>query len=93
MKGTQVTTVSVRELKAKASQILRELESSGEEVIVTRRGKPCAKLVRLTDQATGKKSLRTLRGALPSMPDELTWDDFMEAKKIWEPRPLPGPDE
>ena len=88
-----MTTVSVRELKAKASEILRELESSGEEVIVTRRGKPCAKLVRLTDRATGKKSLRTLRGALPSMPDELTWDDFMEAKKIWEPRPLPGPDE
>lgn len=88
-----MTTVSVRELKAKASEILRELEASGEEVIVTRRGKPCGKLVRVADGATGKRSLRTLRGALSFLPDELTWDDFMEAKKIWEPRPLPEPDE
>ena len=36
-----MTTYSIRELRAKAGQILDSL-AEGEEVIITRRGKPCA---------------------------------------------------
>ena len=38
-----MTTYSIRELRAKAGQILDSL-AEGEEVIITRRGKPCGKL-------------------------------------------------
>ena len=78
-----MTTYSVREFKAKVSEILRGLED-GEEVIITRRGKPCGRLVpmRPTAQESALKRLRELGSRLP----DLEWEDFVEAKKIWEPR-------
>ncbi len=79
-----MTTYSVREFKAKVSEILHGLED-GEEVIITRRGKPCAKLMPVDAEAEAKKlPLSALRDML-DLPDA-TWEDFMEAKKIWEPR-------
>ena len=80
-----MTTYGIREFKAKASEILRELDA-GEEVIITRRGKPCAKLTYVEAETEDKKRpLSVLRGSMPFLPDA-TWEDFMEAKKIWEPR-------
>lgn len=79
-----MTTYGIREFKAKVSEILHDLED-GEEVIITRRGKPCAKLTPMPPAPTGEKlPLSALRGML-DLPD-LEWEDFMEAKKIWEPR-------
>jgi prevent-host-death family protein len=88
----KTTTVSVRELKARASEILRQIEATGEEVTITRHGKPWAKLVPLKESPRKKRSLRELRGALTFLPD-LEYEDFLEVKKIWEPRPLPPEDE
>ena len=87
-----MTTITVRELKAKASEILRNLESSREEVIITRRGKPCGKLVPWRDEQQGTKSLRSLRGALSFLPDA-NFQDFVEVKDVWEPRVPPGHDQ
>ena len=89
-----VTTISVRELKAKASEILRRLEETDSlEVIITRHGKPCARLVsarrylpRFGEKAPESERI-SLRGAYPNLP-ELTDADFEEAKRIWEPKPL-----
>lgn len=79
-----MTTYSVREFKAKVSEILRSLED-GEEVIITRRGKPCGRLTYLEPVEEGKKlPISALRDLL-DLPDA-TWEDFVEAKKIWEPR-------
>lgn len=78
-----MATISVRELKANASGILRELESSGEEVIITRRGKPCGKLVPVDRDSPKKRPLSSLRGTLSFLP-ELEYEDFHEVKKIWE---------
>ena len=86
-----MTTITVRELKARASEILRNLQASGEEVVVTRRGKPCAKLVPFKESGE-RRSLRSLRGALSFLP-ELEDEDFEDIKKIWEPRPQSGQNE
>ena len=77
-----MTTYGIREFKAKVSEILHGLED-GEEVVITRRGEPCAKLTPMPS-SDKKLPLSALRDML-DLPDA-TWEDFMEAKKIWEPR-------
>ena len=77
-----MTTYSVRDFKAKASQILRELESSQEEVVITRHGKPVGKLVPMSPKNEGRRSLRSLRGSFSFLP-ELEYEDFIEIKRIW----------
>ena len=86
-----MTTYSVREFKARLSEILRSLED-GEEVIITRRGKPCG---RLTAMLPGeqKPSLRTLRGAYADVLPDATYQDFLDIKSIWEPRLPPDEEE
>ena len=86
-----MTTYSIREFKARISEILRQLED-GEEVIITRRGKPCGRFTSVTPSDEGKPSLRTLRGSLSYLP-EATYEDFVEIKRLWEPRVPPGPEE
>ena len=81
-------TVSVRELKAKASEILRKLgETPGKEVVITRHGKPCAKLVSLkgTSEEIPWEQRKSLRNSMPHL-HELSDADFAEAKRIWEPK-------
>lgn len=76
-----MATVGIRQLKSQASEILRRVED-GEEFIVTRRGKPCAKLIAAPPVAPGAQKGPTLKAIFPDLPDA-TWEDFMEAKKIW----------
>lgn len=86
-----MATYGIREFKARASEILRNVEE-GEEVVITRRGKPCGKLIAPPVDAGPQLSLATLRGAFRDILPEATWEDFQEIKKIWEPRPLPEDD-
>ena len=67
-----MATYSVREFKAHVSEILNNLES-GEEVIITRRGKPCGKLTAVPQPDAEKPSLRSLMGILAT-PDTPDWD-------------------
>ena len=83
-----MTTYSVREFKARVSEILRGLDG-GEEVIITRRGKPCGRLTPIHSPTEGKPSLRSLRGALADLPDA-SYGDFLEIKPVWDP-PHPAP--
>ena len=82
-----MTTYSVREFKARVSEILRELED-GEEVIITRRGKPCGRLTSVPQTNDAKRSLGSLRGALSDLPDA-SYEDFLDIKSIWEYVPTP----
>lgn len=82
------TTISIRELKSKASRILRTLEEGTDrEVVITRHGKPCAKLVSL-NRKPGEipwTERISLRGTWANL-HELSDADFAEAKRIWEPK-------
>ena len=80
-----MTTYSVREFKARVSEILRNLED-GEEVIITRRGKPCGRLTPFRQPNSTKPSLSVLRGAMSDLPDA-SYEDFIAIKAIWGPRP------
>ena len=82
-----MTTYSIREFKAKASAILRELED-GDEVIITRRGRPCGKLTSVSADESDKPSLETLKGSLTYLPDA-THEDLLEVQSMWEPRVPP----
>ena len=77
-----MATIGVRELKANASRVLKEVQESGEEIIITRRGKPCVKMIPISVGQEPERTLRSLRGALLSLP-ELDFDDFLDIKSIW----------
>ena len=82
-------SVGVRELKANPSEILKLLEENpGLEIVITRYGKACAKLVSLRGQKEEvpweqRISLRGIWANRHALSDA----DFAEAKRIWEPRP------
>ena len=84
-----MATYGIREFRARASAILRNLEY-GEEVIITRRGKPCGKLTAMPP-AEENPALAALREKYSSLPDR----DFEELqatiKGFWKVRPLPEP--
>ena len=82
-----MTTYSIREFKARVSQILHDLDD-GEEVIITRRGKPCGKPTAVPQSPAEKPELRSLRGIYRGILPHATYADFQEIKKVWEPRPL-----
>lgn len=80
--------VGVRELKANPTDLIHLLEETpGLEFIITRYGKPSAKLVSLkeTSEEVPWSERVSLRGTWSHM-HELTDEDFAEAKRIWEPR-------
>ena len=77
-----MTTYSIREAKARLSEIVRDLER-GEGVIITRRGRPCGRLTAVVAGADDKPSLAILRGALAELPDA-GYPDLRDIKGIWE---------
>ena len=80
--------VGVRELKANPTELIHMLEETpGLEIIITRYGKPAAKLVSLkeTSEDIAWEDRISLRGTCVHM-HGLTDEDFAEAKNIWEPR-------
>ena len=81
--------VGVRELKANPSEILKLLEENpGLEIVITRYGKPSAKLVSLRGhkEAVPWEARISLRGIWANR-HTLSDADFAEAKRIWEPKP------
>ena len=57
-------TVSLAEAKAKLSEIVDKVEA-GEEVVITRRGRPVAQITRTRKPLQPVKSLADLRAKLP----------------------------
>ena len=84
------TTISVRELKAHASKLLKLLEGdTASEIIITSHGKPCGRLVSLaqfspptsTAPPVERRSLRNTMSHLANTGEK----DLVEATNIWGP--------
>jgi len=81
------TTISVRDLKAHASKLLKLIEEDpGSEIIITRHGKPCGKLVGLEQHSSPtpappveRISLRNTMSHLANTGEK----DLVEATNIW----------
>ena len=58
-------SVSVAEAKARFSEILGHVEE-GDEVVITRRGRPVARLAALTKPLKSVKSLASFRESMPA---------------------------
>ena len=79
-----MTTYSIREAKAHLSEILRDLDH-GDEVIITRRGRPCGRLTAVDAGADDRPSLSTLRGALSQLPTLATIE--LPGRPVGQPLP------
>jgi prevent-host-death family protein len=60
-------TVSKSRFKAQALELLREVERTGEDLIITDRGNPVLKVTPLIEEA--EEGLRALRGSVLSFED------------------------
>ena len=81
------TTYSISEAKSHLNRILRNL-GRGDEVIITRRGRPYGRLTPVDRKVDAKPSLATLRGALSELPDA-DYQDFRNVRTAagrWRPR-------
>jgi len=70
-------TISKSKLKSRVLEILREVQTSRKEVIVTDRGRPVVKILPFTD--TPNEILKNLKGSVleythPTEPVEVDWD-------------------
>ena len=81
------TTISVRDLKAHASKLLKLIEEdSGTEIIITRHGKPCGKLVGLEKHSSPTPTPPVERISLRNSMSHLAntgEKDLVEATNIW----------
>ena len=76
-----MTTYRIGEVKAHLADILRDLDH-GEEVIITRRGRPRRRLTAVDDcGADHKPSVATLRGALSLLPDA-NYQDYQSIRRM-----------
>lgn len=81
-----MTTFAIKEFKARASAILRDL-SAGDSVVITRHGKPCAKVTGLAPAPHESQPLTRLKGIRSNLA-EVPYDEFLALKRVWGPRPL-----
>ena len=80
-------TYTITQFKTHASEILDSL-NDGEEVIITRRGKPCAKLTAIPKPAEKKRSLAELRGAYRDILPDLTFEEIQDGiREMWKLKP------
>lgn len=83
-----MSEIGIRELKQRASQILREVREKGETYTITYQGRPCGLLVPYAAADPKKKgrgkgtSLASLRGILRGTP-EVPFEEFTALKKVW----------
>ena len=81
-----VRMIGVRELKAHASAVLRDVCETGSEFIISVRGRPVARIEPLAAESfpPDVDGMGNTRGAFADLP-QLDWDDFVAVKRVWQP--------
>ena len=67
-----MATITVTQFKARCLGIFETLHESSEDVVVTKHGKPIARVIPAAD-ASGPASWRSLRGTAHFTPEDLAW--------------------
>ena len=84
-----MSTVNIREARARLSRLVAQAER-GEEIVIARRGKPAVRLVACAPPAAGKPKGRRKPGALKGkfdIPDSALFDPLPEDElRAWEGR-------
>lgn len=82
-------TIGIRELKARASEVIREVQTTGAGIPVTSRGRPVARIEPVTEEqdTVPVDGMGGLMGSLAGI-YTAEWEDFQELKRLWDPRPL-----
>ncbi len=57
-----MTTLLISDFKARCIEVLNTVHDGGEPVVVTRRGKPLARIVPVTQKTLGKRQLGAMSG-------------------------------
>jgi len=73
-----MATISVTQFKARCLGIFETLHESSEDIVVTKHGKPVARVVPASD-APGPSSWRSLRGTA-----HFALEDILSADDVWE---------
>lgn len=71
--------IPLAEAKSSFFDLVAKVESQGEEVVLTRRGKPVAKLVPIGEPQRKKVEFGFLKGNITYAPDE----DFSSGDEAW----------
>ena len=76
-----MTTVSKGVLKARLLEFLRQVEATGEELVITNHGVPVLKVVPIEERATADVLFADVRGKLTwtESPDAPTVDEWTDA--------------
>lgn len=86
----KIRTIPAGEFKAKCLALLDEVAETGEEIVVTKRGKPVAKIVQALGRPTTQEILDDLRGSAVFLGTE---DEFVyfSSADLWEALKEDGP--
>lgn len=85
--GGVTRTIKASEFKAKCLKLMDEVAASGEEIVITKRGRPVSKLVPC-DEASGpsfgrnRDGIRILGDIVGPMPREW-WDDADDGEDLF----------
>lgn len=66
--------------------MIREVQATGAEIIITSRGRPVARIEPVIDSVP----VDSMGGLMGSLKGTYTaeWEDFQELKRLWDPGPL-----
>lgn len=73
--------VGIRELKARASELVRRVVQHREEVVITKHGRPVARIVPTEQEAPAQPHEKQLLGLYKDILPDVTWEEWEEFER------------